>query len=111
MQVLDRKESKLLGRTEIRVLFGEKAGALPRQDAVRMVAEDLKVNPSIVGLVALKTQSGTRNLVGIFHVYNSDEKMKAIHHKHLLQRLLSKEERAALKKAKKAKKSEKPQAK
>ncbi len=109
MQVLEKTDSKLLGRTELRVNFGDKAGALSRKDAVKLVADELKVDQSKVGLIALRTGSGSRNLVGVFHVYQSDDVMKVLHQKHLALRLLTKEEREALKQAKK--KAEQPKAK
>ena len=109
MQVLERRDSKLLERTELRVDFGDKAGTLSRKEAVKLVADDLKVDPSKVGVIALRTESGSRNLVGFFHVYQSGDAMKILHQKHLSVRLLTKEEREALKQAKK--KAEQPKAK
>jgi ribosomal protein S24E len=101
MDILERKESKLLGRTEVRVHFGEKSGALSRSEAVKMVADQLKVEPANVGIVALRSGSGSRALVGLFHVYDSKDSMKIMQEKHLGERLLTKEQREALKQAKK----------
>jgi len=109
MQVLEKKDSKLLARTEVRVDFGEKAGSLSRKDAVKLVADELKVDPSKVGIIALTSGSGSKKLTGVFHVYQSDDAMKVLHQKHLAIRLLTKEEREALKQAKK--KAEQPKAK
>ena len=41
MQILEKKESKLLGRTDVDVLFPQKAGALTRRDAVKQVAQSM----------------------------------------------------------------------
>ena len=109
MQVLEKKNSKLLERTEVRVDFGDKAGTLSRNEAVKLIADELRVDRSKVGIVALRTESGSKNLVGLFHVYQSDDAMKTLHQKYLTVRLLTKEEREALKQAKK--KAEQPKAK
>ena len=101
MEILGRKDSKLLGRTEIRVHFGEVSGALPRTAAIKIVADHLKVDPANVGIVALHSGSGSRNLIGLFHVYDSKDSMKIIQEKYLTVRILSKEQREALKQAKK----------
>jgi len=109
MQVLEKKNSKLLERTEVRVDFGDKAGTLSRKEAVKLIADELRVDQSKVGIVALRTGSGSKNLVGLFHVYQSGDAMKTLHQKYLTVRLLTKEEREALKQAKK--KAEQPKAK
>ncbi len=41
MEIQETKESKLLGRREVLVLFKEKAGALTRRDAVKEVAQEM----------------------------------------------------------------------
>jgi ribosomal protein S24E len=109
MDIIDRKESKLLERIQLKVLFKEKSGVLARKDAVKAIAQEMNVDESSIGLISLKPEAGTRNLIGTFHIYNSEEKMKMIHHKHLSVRLMSKEEREALKQAKK--KAEQPKVK
>ena len=48
-------------------------------------------------------------MVGRFHVYDSEESMKRLHHDYLRVRLLTKEEREKLKQEKK--KAEQPKAK
>ena len=101
MEILDRKDSKLLGRTEVRVHFGEKSGALTRTDAVKMVADQLKVDPANVGIVALHSGSGSKALFGSFHVYDSKDSMNVLQEKYLNVRLLTKVQREALKQAKK----------
>lgn len=109
MEIRETKESKLLGRREVLVLFKEKAGALTRRDAVKEVAQEMKVEEKRVGLISLYSQAGTRSLVGRFHVYDSEESMKSLHHDYLSVRLLTKEEREKLKQEKK--KAQQPKAK
>ena len=54
-----------------------------------------------VTLVRLSPQAGSRNLVGWFHVYDSEEGRKEVAHDYLSARLLTKEEKEAAKAAKK----------
>ena len=101
MQILDRKDSKLLGRSEVRVQFPDKSGMLNRKDAIKEVAQALGASEGKVTLVKLAGESGSRALIGTFHVYESAETMKHLEQKHLSIRLLTKEEKEALKQAKK----------
>ena len=101
MQILETKESKLLGRTDVDVLFPEKAGALSRMDAVKQVAQSMKVEENRVALLKLSSGSGSRDLVGTFRVYNSEGDLKLVSPSYLRMRLLTKEEREAAKAAKK----------
>ena len=101
MQIVGRKDSKLLGRTEVEVLFPDKAGAMNRRDAVKEVAQALNASEGQVTLVRLTAESGTRSLVGRFHVYGSEKDRKMLSHEYLSVRMLTKEEREALKAAKK----------
>ena len=101
MQIVSRKESKLLGRTELEVLFPDKAGALNRNDAVKEVAQAMNASEARVTLVRLSPESGTRSLVGSFHVYASEDEKKKLSHEYLSVRLLTKEEKEARKAAKK----------
>jgi ribosomal protein S24E len=101
MQIVTRKDSKLLGRTELEVLFADKAGALNRKDAIKEVAQAMNTSESKVTLLRLSPESGTRALMGRFHVYDYEEGKKKISHDYLSVRLLTKEEKDALKAANK----------
>jgi ribosomal protein S24E len=101
LQVLEKKESKLLGRTDLNVLFTEKAGALSRRDAVKEVAQSMKVDEKQVALLKLDSGSGTRDVIGTFRVYDSEGDLKILSPGYLSVRLLTKEEREAAKAAKK----------
>ncbi|MGA2198571.1 MAG: hypothetical protein ABSG45_01395 [Nitrososphaerales archaeon] len=101
MEIVSRKDSKLLGRSEVQVLFAQKAGAINRKEAIREVAQAMNSTEGRVALVRLSPQAGSRNLVGWFHVYDSEEGRKEIAHHYLSVRLLSKEEKEAMKAAKK----------
>lgn len=101
MQILEKKESKLLGRTDVDVLFPDKAGALSRRDAVKEVAQSMKVEENRVALLKLSSGSGSRDLLGSFRVYNSEGDLKLVSPGYLRTRLMTKEEREAAKAAKK----------
>ncbi|MDA4135597.1 MAG: hypothetical protein OK449_01185 [Thaumarchaeota archaeon] len=101
MQIVTRKDSKLLGRTEIEVLFAGKAGALNRKDAIKEVAQAMNTSEGKVTLLRLSPEAGTRGLMGRFHVYDSEEGKKKTSHEYLSVRLLTKEEKDAIKAAKK----------
>ena len=101
MQILEKKESKLLGRTDVEALFADKAGALSRKDAVKEVAQQMKVEENRVALLKLASGSGSRDLVGTFRVYDSEGALKALSPGYLGERLMTKDERKAAKEAKK----------
>jgi ribosomal protein S24E len=101
LQILEKKESRLLGRTDVDVLFPDKAGALSRRDAVQQVAQSMKVEENRVALLKLASGSGSRDLVGTFRVYNSESDLKKVSPGYLRVRLMTKEEREAAKAAKK----------
>ncbi len=101
MQILEKKESKLLGRTEMDVLFPAKAGALSRRDAVKEVAQSMNVDAKRVTLLKLASGSGSSDLIGTFRVYESEETLRLTSPNYLATRLMTKEEREAAKQAKK----------
>jgi len=101
MQILAKKESKLLGRTEVEALFPGSAGGVKRKDAVKEVAQSMNVDEKRVALVKLASQSGSRDLIGKFEVYDSEERLKLLSPDYLSVRVMTKEEREALKQAKK----------
>jgi ribosomal protein S24E len=101
LQILEKKESKLLGRTDVNVLFPQKAGALSRRDAVKEVAQSLKVEEKTVALLKLTSGSGSRDLIGAFRVYDSEDDLKNVSPGYLKVRLMTKEDREAAKAAKK----------
>jgi len=101
LQILEKKESKLLGRTDLDVLFPDKAGALTRRDAVKEVAQSMKVEENRVALLKLASGSGSRDLLGKFRVYESEGDLKLVSPGYLKVRLMTKEEREAAKAAKK----------
>ena len=101
MQILDKKESKLLGRTDVKVLFADKAGEISRRDAVKQVAQSMKVEENRIALLKLSSGSGSRDVRGTFRVYDSEGDLTKVSPPYLKTRLMTKEEREAAKAAKK----------
>ncbi|MDA4118373.1 MAG: hypothetical protein OK455_08525 [Thaumarchaeota archaeon] len=101
MQVLEKKENKLLGRWDVDVLFPAKAGGLSRKEAVTQVAQSMNVEETRVSLLRLSSGSGSRDLIGTFRVYDTEGTRKLVSPSYLATRLMSKEEREAAKQAKK----------
>jgi len=101
LQILEKKESKLLGRTDVQVLFADMAGSINRRDAVKEVAQSMKVDGNRVALLKLESGSGSRDVLGTFRVYESEAALKETSPLYLKDRLMTKEEREAAKAAKK----------
>lgn len=101
MEILSRKDSKLLGRSEVEVLFPSRSGAINRKEAIKEVAQAMNSSEGRIALLKLAPQAGSRNLVGRFHVYDSEGGRNELAQHYLSVRLMTKEEREALKAAKK----------
>ncbi len=111
MEILNRHDSKLLERVEVEILIKGRAGKISRKEALALVADEMKVSPAKIGLVKMKQQSGSRDVVGTFFIYDSEQVMKKVHAEHLTVRALGKEEREKLKQEKKKAAAPKPEAK
>lgn len=92
----ERKESKLLERAYVELEIPGKAGTLSRKEAIAAAAIEFNVAVENVALVRLQQQSGTRDVVGKFYLYEGQDSKKRIHPPHLGERLLTKEERQKL---------------
>ncbi|MBI3859910.1 MAG: hypothetical protein HY296_06725 [Thaumarchaeota archaeon] len=101
MQVKLKSESKLLERTYVEMEVEGKAGAISRKDAIAAAAAELNVPAETIGLLRLEQQSGTRNVLGKFYVYRTEEARKRVHPTHLGERTLGNEEREKLRQARK----------
>jgi ribosomal protein S24E len=108
LQVQNKAESKLLDRYYVELLVEDSAGKLTRKEAVAELAKELGVPEERIGLVRLEEQSGTRAVLGKFHVYGSKEAKKRLHQRYLDERSLSKEEREKLRQEKKKAKTAVP---
>ncbi|MCP8315759.1 MAG: hypothetical protein H3Z51_02695 [archaeon] len=102
-QIVGDNRNELLGRREVDCIFKSMAGFLKRQDAVNMVAKSLNVDASKVYLISLRTKTGTRDVSGIFYIYDKPEDAKKQLPKYLSSRILPKEEKEKIKKEAKKK--------
>lgn len=111
VETIEDKTNALLKRREVVCVFRDKAGRLAKGDAVKMVAEKLKVDKFIVP-VTLHCETGKTDVRGVFYVYDNEDLAKKHLHKYMFLRTLPKEERKkAIEEAKKSKKQAKEAAK
>lgn len=107
---LEDKTNALLKRREVRCIFKGQAGKLSRNDAVNLLAEQLKLDKKFVIPVTLKCETGKTDVKGTFYVYDEESLAKKHLPKYVFLRLLSKEERKKVIEAEKAKaKAKKPE--
>jgi ribosomal protein S24E len=106
--ITKKEESKLIGRIYVQALIKEAAGKLTRAQAVEILASEMKVKKDDVLLISLEQETGKRDVLGKFYVYTKEES-KALHPRHLRERLLTKEEREKLKQERKKEKTKQPE--
>jgi ribosomal protein S24E len=104
LQIVKESRNDLLGRREVDCIFNSMAGSLKRQDAVSMVAKGLNIDVKKIHLISLRTNTGTRDVSGLFYIYDKPEDAKKQLPEYLSLRMLTKEEREKL--IKEAKKKE-----
>lgn len=109
MVTLEDKTNALLKRREVSCLFKGQAGKLTRNDAAKLLAEQLKLDKKFVLPVTLKCETGRADVKGTFYVYDDENLAKKHLPKYVFLRLLSKEERKKLAEEAKAKKAKKPE--
>jgi len=101
-QIVEDNRNELLRRREVDGIFKSMAGFLKRQEAVNMVAKSLKVDAKKVYLISLRTKTGTRDVSGLFYIYDKPEDAKKQLPEYLSLRMLPKEEKEkTIKEAKK----------
>lgn len=98
---IEKSDSKILERSRVVARLDGRAGKLTRKEAISAVAAELGVEAEKIGVVSLKGQAGTMDVVGTFYVYGSEEVKKRMHPKYLEERVLTKEEREKLKQERK----------
>ncbi len=96
-----KSDSKILARSTVVAQIDGKAGKLTRKEAIAAVAAELGLAAEKIGVVSLKGQAGTTDVVGTFYVYGSEEVKKKVHPKYLEERVLTKDEREKLKQERK----------
>lgn len=76
IEVTSDIENKLLGRREVECVFRGTSGAISRSDAAQAVSKQMKASDKKVYTVLLKGAYGTRDVKGMFYIYNDDEAAK-----------------------------------
>ncbi len=76
IEVTSDIENKLLGRREVECLFRGTSGAISRSDAAQAISKQMKASDKKVYTVLLKGAYGTRDVKGVFYIYNDDEVAK-----------------------------------
>lgn len=105
VELIERKESRLLGREYLKVLVRDAAGKLTRREAINLLASTLGLAQENIFLLNLDCQTGSRDVLAEFHVYKNKE-AKVLFPRYLLERMLSKEEREKLKQERKKQKTQ-----
>ncbi len=76
IEVTSDIENKLLGRREVECVFRGTSGAISRKDAAQAVSKQMKASDKKVYTVLLKGAYGTRDIKGVFYIYNDDKAAK-----------------------------------
>lgn len=101
VQILQDKKNLFLGRREINCVFKAKAGLIKREEAAKIVVDKFNVDVKNVHVISLHTKTGTRDIVGLFYIYDNEYEAKKQLSKHIFLRKVPK------KKVEKPTKSEK----
>lgn len=111
LNIIKDVRNDLLRRREIDCVFSSMAGSLKRQDAINMVAKSLNVDAKKVFLISLRNKTGTRDVLGLFYIYDEPEDAKKQLPKYLFLRVQPKEEREKAKEVKKKESEKAPEKK
>jgi small subunit ribosomal protein S24e len=95
-EVIEDKENPLLNRREIVCLFPSSAGKITRADVVKAVSQKLNVSAEKVVPIRIEHSHGIRDTKATIYIFNNPEDAKRQLPKHILLRLLPKEERKKL---------------
>jgi small subunit ribosomal protein S24e len=91
MNIVNKKENKLLHRVEIEAHLEEKAPAQSRQDIKKEIAKKLKVEENLVIVETIKPVYGKKSAVISAYVYEDEKAMKAVTPAHMLKRNIKEE--------------------
>ncbi len=95
--MLSDTENKLLSRREVQCVFRTSNGLLTRQGAAEAIANRLGIEKGNVQIISLKGKSGVRDLWGMAYIFTRPEIARKQVPKHLLIRMLNKDERMKIK--------------
>lgn len=90
---MSERYNPLLKRIEVSYVFKDANGRITRDQARELVSKELNKPKENVYLIKLEGEYGTKDLKGLFYIYD-DPKLAALHlKKYLRLRMLSKDER------------------
>ena len=95
-ELLSSRDNKLLGRKEVVYLFKGVAGKLTRKEVIEFVAKQHSVSPESVIPIKLKGIFGTRNVEGLFYIYQDLNEARKQLPEYIFLRLLPPEERSRI---------------
>ncbi len=87
MEIVSRRENKLLGRLEVRFLVRHEEGTTPsRSEMQEGLSKELKVGKKVLVLDSVHSQFGKREASGYAKVYESLEDAQRLERPHVLRR-------------------------
>jgi len=104
--VIEDKENPLLNRRELVCVFPSSAGKITRADVVKAVSQKLNVPSEQVIPIRIEHSHGVRDVKATVYIFENPEDAKRQLPKHILLRLLPKEERKKLEEQKRKPKKE-----
>jgi len=92
IEISEKRDNKILNRTEVFFLLkykgeGKETGASPSREAARSVLiKELRCGSNLLVIDWMKQEFGKRETVGYAKVYETEDRLKAIEHEHILER-------------------------
>ncbi|NHV96552.1 MAG: hypothetical protein HA494_02010 [Thaumarchaeota archaeon] len=108
-EVVEDRENPLLNRREVVCVFPSSAGKITRADAVKAVSQMFNIPSELIIPISIEQSQGVRDARVTLYIFKNPEDAKRQLPKHILQRLLPKEERKKLAEQKRKPKEEKKQ--
>jgi len=106
-EVVEERENPLLNRREVVLMLPGSAGKITRADVVKAVSEKLSIPSELIIPISIEHSHGVRDAKVTLYIFKTLEDAKRQLPKHILLRLLPKEERKKL--AEQKRKTEKKQ--
>ncbi len=87
MEIVSRRENKLLNRLEIRFLVRHEKGTTPSRPEIRDgLTKELKLKKGVLVVDSVHSQFGKREAAGYAKVYDSVEEARRLERPHVLKR-------------------------
>ncbi len=87
IEILDKRENKLVERLEVRFLVKYPATATPtRADVRKKLVALLNTSEDLLLIRYIKPRTGKHEAIGLAHVYNSRDRLEKIEPKYIIER-------------------------